>query len=263
MATKILFEDNENVPISMLLKKSYNGNNIYFSSGCDKLLSKAISIQDKEDIIVIYYDVAPNNNKTTKGYRDLCKTIKTKQLKNIIVVPIICIEYIIVKSLYKYNQLIIPEKYKDIEEYLIKKLDWDGYINNCNTNEYTRSSIEHFYKYVLTQIQPQRCKRNSHKYLKDGKTIDINYGSGKYYYIDCPCNRFCTLKSDSKLKEKSEIAYLQLPLVPIIGKEHKRYIEKLNIRFKEVQLQDIEKERQTFYNELCLNMKVNGIKIKF
>lgn len=89
MATKILFEDSETVPVSMLLRKSYNGNNIFFSDGCDKLLSKAVKIQNPGDIIIIYYDVAPNNSKTTKGYRDLCKTIKEKNIKDMIVIPII------------------------------------------------------------------------------------------------------------------------------------------------------------------------------
>lgn len=80
MATKILFEDSETVPVSMLLRKSYNGNNIFFSGGCNNLLSKAVKIQNPGDIIIIYYDVAPNNSKTTKGYQDLCKTKNIKDM---------------------------------------------------------------------------------------------------------------------------------------------------------------------------------------
>ena len=45
MATKYVFEDNESVPISNLLSKTYIGKDIYFSGGCNRLLSKAVSIK--------------------------------------------------------------------------------------------------------------------------------------------------------------------------------------------------------------------------
>ena len=52
MATKFLFEDDETAPISMLLKKSYKGNDIYFSGGCSKLLSTALAIQNLETLLL-------------------------------------------------------------------------------------------------------------------------------------------------------------------------------------------------------------------
>ena len=262
MATKLLFEDDEKVPISMLLNNCYNGGNIFFSGGCDKLLNKALAIQNPGDKIIIYYDVAPNNVKTVKGYRDLYKTIKSKNIKDIIVVPIICIEYIVVKYLYKYKQLSIPDSYKDVEKYLIKNLNWNYYVNNCKTNTYIESSIEHFYKIVLSQIQRQRCKRNSHKYSKDGRTIDKSYGSGKFFYENCPCNRHCNLNCKDKLQLKAERLYMELPLAIINDNVHKENIEKLGIRLVQKKLIDVQNERQSFYDNLCNNMGVNSIKIK-
>lgn len=265
MATKILFEDSEFVPVSMLLRKSYNGKNIFFSGGCNNLLSKAVKIQNPGDIIIIYYDVAPNNSKTTKGYRNLCSTIKTKNIKDMIVIPIICIEYIVIKCLYKYNQLSIPNRCKDIEKYLIKDLDWNTYVNNNKNNKmlnnYITSSLEHFYKYVLSQIQPQICKLNSHAYL--GNKIDLTSGKGKFFYRDCPCEYYCNTKCEDKLQLKAERLYQELPLATIKDNIDKQNIENLlGIKLVKRQLIDVEKERIDFYDKLCINMGVNRIKIK-
>lgn len=260
MATKFLFEDDETAPISMLLKKSYKGNDIYFSGGCSKLLSTALAIQKPGDTIIIYCDVAPNNRSTTKAYNDLCITIKLNRYTNMIVVPIICIEYIVVQCLYKYNQLIIPSSNKDIEKYLIKDLDWNTYIATYNPNAYVRKSIEHFYKFFLTQIQQQRCKRNSHKYTNG--VIDWNYGSGKYFYKDCPCGNHCNLNCMDSLHVKAERLYMELPLTTVKDAKHKKNIEQCGIDIHKLTLQDVEKERIAFYDKLCSNMNVNHIKIK-
>ena len=40
MAIKFIFEDGENTPSSLLLKKSYYGDFIYFSNGVSRLLDK-------------------------------------------------------------------------------------------------------------------------------------------------------------------------------------------------------------------------------
>lgn len=238
MSIKFVFEDNETVPISMLLKKSYNGDNIFFSSGCANILSKAIEIQTENDFIIMYYDVAPNNVKTVKGYENLRMTIKANNIKNMIVVPIICIEYITLRMLDKYNQLLISSKYKDAYNYLVKDLDWGTYVNTCNPNSYILESIEHFYKSVLTQMQTQICKHNSHNYIGNTGHKD-------------------------KVALKAERLYFELPLSIIVNKMHRKYIESLGIGFSDTKLIDVENERKLFYDKLCANMKVNGIKIKF
>lgn len=263
MSIKFVFEDNETVPISMLLKKSYNGDNIFFSSGCANILSKAIEIQTENDFIIMYYDVAPNNVKTVKGYENLRMTIKANNIKNMIVVPIICIEYIALRMLDKYDQLLISSKYKDAYNYLVKDLDWGTYVNTCNPNSYILESIEHFYKSVLTQMQTQICKHNSHNYIGNTGQIDWDSGSGKYFYLDCPCERFCKLECKDKVALKAERLYFELPLSIIVNKMHRKYIESLGIGFSDTKLIDVENERKLFYDKLCANMKVNGIKIKF
>ena len=92
---KILFEDASNTPSSVLLNSSVYGENIYFSEGCSKILDKCISIMNPDDTIYILYDVSPNNTNTITGYNKLKEAIRENGLKNVYVIPIICIEYYI------------------------------------------------------------------------------------------------------------------------------------------------------------------------
>lgn len=54
MAVKLLFEDNENTPSSILLKNSMHGDNIYFASGNSQVLNKLKSIYNDGDTVFIF-----------------------------------------------------------------------------------------------------------------------------------------------------------------------------------------------------------------
>jgi hypothetical protein len=167
-----------------------------------------------------------------------------------------------VNYLYKNNQLIIPNGYKEMEEHMLKNLDWRSYISKCNPNNYIAESIEHFYKYIITQVQPQLCKRNTHKYINGGTQIDYNSGCGKYFYMDCPCGRFCKLNCNDCLAFKAERIYMELPIATITDDQHREYIEKQGIKIVRTQVSNVENERQEFYNSLCENMGINKFKVK-
>lgn len=79
MAVKLLFEDNENSPSSVLLKHSMYGDNIYFSGGSSKLLSKLEEIYEPQDIVFVMHDVSPNNRWTIKFYASFVQEIKYNQ----------------------------------------------------------------------------------------------------------------------------------------------------------------------------------------
>lgn len=63
MLHKFIFEDGEGTPSSLLLKSSFNGENIFFSNGSGRLLTKIKELYNKEDTFYIFYDVSPNNKK--------------------------------------------------------------------------------------------------------------------------------------------------------------------------------------------------------
>ena len=105
MSIKFLFEDNEQTPSSILLKNSYKGADIYFSNGSSLILSKVKELRKIfNDDIYIFYDLVPDNEVTVKGYTDLVRALKLNY-SNVYVLPIICIEYFICISLYKFNRL--------------------------------------------------------------------------------------------------------------------------------------------------------------
>ena len=56
MSVKFVFEDGENTPSSILLKNTYNKNNIFFSNGSSAVLRKACSVQNSGDKVYIFYD---------------------------------------------------------------------------------------------------------------------------------------------------------------------------------------------------------------
>lgn len=125
MAVHFVFEDGNNTPSSLLLKRGHFGNNIHFSDGCSNIYDKACSIQAPGDTVYLFYDVSPNYQKTVDGYKDLVLTIIQNNHKDMYIVPIICIEYHIWKMMYKYNYITMPDKIKDIFiDNLIKDFDW-------------------------------------------------------------------------------------------------------------------------------------------
>lgn len=68
---KLIFEDNEQTPSSKLLKSSYNGSNIDFSNGSH--ISRMISCINKykDDELIIFFDLSPNNRFTYTNYERL------------------------------------------------------------------------------------------------------------------------------------------------------------------------------------------------
>ena len=254
MSVKIIFEDSESTPISMMLKQSVMGESIFFSEGCEKLLDKVFEIYNDGDFIVIYYDVAPNNNKTINGYQNLYHRLRSFRFLQFSLVPIVCIEFEITKMLQEYEQLIVARKYDDLKACIGAIPDWEVYTS-LKSNTYLSDSIEHFYKFILAQVQPQLCKRNAHKYVNGA--IDWECGSGKYYYNDCPCDYHCTLNCTDSLCLKANRAYTALPLVVLENDLQVQELEQFDIQLQLSKLGTVQREREIFYTRLCNCLSVN------
>lgn len=144
MSVKFVFEDGENTPSSILLKNTYNKNNIFFSNGSSAVLRKACSVQNSGDKVYIFYDVAPNNAKTVNGYNMLVQNIRINNIKNMYVIPIICIEYYICYMFYTYGYLMISDKNSQVYiDNLLINFDWQNLINQVKLNTYQTESLEH------------------------------------------------------------------------------------------------------------------------
>lgn len=260
MSVKFVFEDGENTPSSILLKNTYNKNNIFFSNGSSAVLRKACSVQNSGDKVYIFYDVAPNNAKTVNGYNMLVQNIRINNIKNMYVIPIICIEYYICYMFYTYGYLMISDKNSQVYiDNLLINFDWQNLINQVKLNTYQTESLEHMYKSLLAMTK-KACQQNSFKYTNGVR--DTNSRKGIFYEKDCACDLiYCPIKCRDDILLKAERLYTMLPVFAIESDQHKEYLHNNGIVIRERANSDIKKSRQEFYNNICKSMNVNGIRI--
>lgn len=260
MAIKFVFEDGDNTPSSILLKSGYHGSNIYFSGGCGMLYDKACSIQEPGDIVYMFYDVSPNYQKTVDGYNEVIRIIRQDNIKDMYVIPIICIEYHIWKMLYKYNYITMVGKNKDVFiDNLVKDFNWQKLMSyNLNLTTYVTESLEHMYKNLFKDVR--QCQKNTFNYRNGVR--DVSSPLGRFYVVDCNCNRSeCKIDCTDNLLLKAERLYTELPIIAVESEEHKEYLKNMGICCKGITLSDIRKERQEFYDKICNSMNINGINI--
>lgn len=91
MSTALIFEDSEYSPISVLLKNSINGSDIFFSGSDLKLLGLALEKMEIYDNVIVFIDVVPDNDTLVTLYSSLVSALRET---NCIVVPLFCIEYV-------------------------------------------------------------------------------------------------------------------------------------------------------------------------
>lgn len=103
----LLFEDNVNTPSSRLLRSCHYGNNIHFANGNHNLAKEAERLWDLGHFVVIFVDLSVNCIETVIIYNSLSK--KFKNSKSVLVLPIICIEFYLLKMLYNHGFLSTDE----------------------------------------------------------------------------------------------------------------------------------------------------------
>lgn len=264
MAVKLIFEDGETTPSSILLKDTLNGDNIFFSNGVSQLLNKAVEEREEGDIIYMFYDMSPNNSATVKGYNSLINTIKSdkKEYKNMYVIPIVCIEYHICQMFNKFDYFYTKQKVAiELIDKIVKTFDWDNLPNNIKTHSKIGNSLEKAYKHIIEQ-QQMLCLRNNFKYTEDGTTRITHSINGIFYEKDCNCERcFCKINCTENKSIKAEKLYSTLPILVVNTEEHKQLLSKLGVNIIKISNTDIKLERQEFYKMVCNNMKIPVPKI--
>ena len=99
----MIFEDAENAPISQMIASAYKNQSevmLYFTGGNSVLRDKLCEIYDAGNQYIVYIVLVPDNYTTIKEYRILRKIIRRRNFKNVYVLPIICIEYYVMKTLF-------------------------------------------------------------------------------------------------------------------------------------------------------------------
>jgi hypothetical protein len=138
MSTLLLFEDSDLSKLGQYLLKSYNFSNIKFARGDTRLYKSILKYENLYDLIVVFYDIVPNNNSILDSLSSLCsKLISRRNYCDIFIVPIPCLEYI-----YMYNmntsyfstsqEFFTVKSYKTFEKlckHLIKSFKIDSFKN--------------------------------------------------------------------------------------------------------------------------------------
>jgi hypothetical protein len=242
-----IFEDNVESPVSKLLCECANGNNMHFSNGNVLLYSTIENIREKypNDIIKVFVDVPPNRNSLIALYDSLCQ--KYNRFPNIYIIPYICVEYVVLNMLYRYNYLIVEGNLKIFAENTIGKFQWDKILERYREDEYIKESLEHAYKYILSNTS-MKCMRNDTK----------SYVHGLFYINDCNCDRkYCSkLNCTDNLKLKSERLYTSLPTYDVVDDLHIKYWNDNYIKYELTDMTDVYNKIQIMYSEICESMKL-------
>lgn len=199
----IIFEDNPNSPLSVLLKR-YLKDNVCFASG-NRELEKVIMKYMNNEKIVCFIDYVYDNPETLKLYSKLLYYYGD----SITIVRIPCIElyaYLLLRN-YKIKQEFINAK-DDILLYCI------GLLKDMPKYKYNYNSFEKYIK-SLTEIRPSCINTSSSSNNK-----------GKFYISDCNCgDKYCSLVTrDISAIEKSMFVCASLRIKSILYMDN-RYLD--------------------------------------
>lgn len=182
-----IFEDQEHKGIPSLFRMAFSSEAIkhfHYADGAGNLKNKARAcLNQGADGVAIFIDLVFDNEATWATYSSLNKAaIEEKVFRGkTIIIPIPCIEYYYIKSLYLYNKPLIVHL-----ESIEKCLSFQDYTSDilhskkCNTHEKFCKSVV---KYAFN-----RCVRDESNQIPS------------FLSEDCLCD-----KSEAKCKEQSLI----------------------------------------------------------
>lgn len=223
MSVIFIFEDNCKSPVSQLLRKGFNGENIYFSSGAYNLLGKYTELRSKGSItdldsVFIMLDYVPNNSVTLAKFDDLVEFFIDND--NVTIIPIPCIEYYVLLMIDKLGLLCTKNTYKYLEDCILRSFEW-GSVSSTDK----KRSLETLYKIILSN-QDLNCLHNR----LDKDNLDL----GLFYMQECMCKnkkKSCNIdyKRFSGLLYKAELLLTMLPVFDVVSDEHRKYLESIGI----------------------------------
>ena len=189
-----IFEDHPDADISILFKSAYSNDklsNFVYAEGNGNLIDEVNDYLLKtSDMIVVFLDTIPGNKDCYFIYREI-SLISKKNNYRIVILPIVCAEYYMIKSLkdtgmikdsLETNRCI--EKKPHITSNLMAYADKARYCKN----------FEKYCKYILKYNAAKQCLK---PYNKED---DIN---GEYYRETCGCYKATADCMNKSLSEKA------------------------------------------------------------
>lgn len=252
-----VFEDNPQSTISLFFKKLYSEQElkrIHFV-GSNKNLSKYVLelIKDNtEDYVIVYMDLVPSVPVEISIYKKLC-IMSHENDNRVIVFPIPCFEYYLIKSL---REIGISEADKQSIDICIDKVGFSkaNILSNPKIREKC-NNFERFCKQVLA-LAFMECV--------DVETINgkISPIGRKYYSLDCICLENVRTKEckECSMKKKVMCFLRQFPMVPSIKQLGNKYRNEITLQ----EIWDIHKKLVREFNEfqdrICNNEEIQYIK---
>lgn len=255
MGACFIFEDHGLTPSSKLLSCCTNGNNIHFSGGNSTVYEEAKRLQSKgNNNVFVFFDAALDNSFAMRKYMHIYNTIDNNKDTGIYLVPIICVEQIILDMLWKFEYISSSDT-KTAKRLQCSVVDFD-YNELCASipNAESVGSIEHLFKYILNNTK-QRCLRNT------------NYGKntifGKFYTSECNCEYpYCKLNIDDSIRLKAERLYTSLPVFTVINDEHFQFLKNNDINLTKINLDDLRDNRRDLFKKLSKSMGKRMIRVQ-
>lgn len=172
---KIIFEDSSESPISKLLLGSSVGKDMIFYSGSRRIPRVIKQVLRTDELVVLYVDVSPNNESTVETYRHAFRL--AKQNCRILLVPIICAEYVLLRMLVHYGYITeLCSKDRKLYDFI------DRYVLcNSESSRYEKESLEKICKHVVEKHLPECLQNKKHR-------------PGKFLCGNCECDE-CTLSN--------------------------------------------------------------------
>jgi len=164
--TRLLFEDNEASPLSQVLINAYEGKYLFkFVNGNQMLgpeLKRELKSIGKTVDACVYVDVVPDNVNTLGVLKRIIKLVKNENLQSVKVVPIPCIEYCLLKTVYGRRGI----EYQPEES----TRDCSRYKEYCNKMT-SKDSLEVYCKFLVSGLLESCLKSpmQSIFFLKDCK----------------------------------------------------------------------------------------------
>lgn len=190
MCYKYMFEDEINSDITQLLRKAYSSDileNFIHCRGNSDLVKKLHVVLRNSNRVVVFMDVVPGNQGIYKAYNDLKLIMRKNTKADIILMPLVCAEYYLIKSLKEnvidtgdilYNKCINLSTYfsvPEVQQYRAEtvKLTNTGVVDDVKFRR-RFGTIEKLCKYVLA-TRTNHCVRDRVFFSSDCLCENVGY----------------------------------------------------------------------------------------
>lgn len=246
MKIAVLFEDSIKSPISRLLKRSINSDDIFFSEGCGRLCKTAEKIYKTGEYgkIIMFVDISPDNSATVDLYErtiDSYKEIVEEKGLLLDIIPIFCIEYYVLS--YIREQGVGGIKTRKIID---NKFYWEEIIKLMD------KSFERRSKRLLDRLG--NCFSNKNPDV----TKNVKEKQAWFYFKDCVCSDEGCIKKLC-VEDKANLLYSSLPLFVVNNDNYVEILHNIGVEWEICKPKDIICIQQGLYNDLCDFLKVDRL----